>query len=97
MIFSSSYDLLFVNNSIPAADKTKNNKNSKISFLITKDPPKKAKGIEPTMNGISNFKLCLPAFTYVIEFPETTMILQIKAIQGKINKEYPKLTIAPNK
>ena len=43
MIFSSSYDLLFVNNSIPAVDKTKNNKNSKISFLITKDPPKKAK------------------------------------------------------
>ena len=26
MIFSSSYDLLFVNNSIPAVDKTKNNK-----------------------------------------------------------------------
>ena len=43
MIFLSSYDLLFVNNSIPAIDKTKNNKNSKISLLITKDPPKKQK------------------------------------------------------
>ena len=37
-------------------------------LIITKDPQKRAKGTEPTMNGISNFKLCLPAFTYVIEF-----------------------------
>ena len=29
------------------------------SFLISKDPPRKAKGIEPIINGKSNLKLLL--------------------------------------
>ena len=33
---------------------------------------------------IAAIRLCLPAFTYVIEFPETTIILQINANIGKI-------------
>ena len=40
-------------------------KNSKISnsfFSIGKEPPIKAKGIDPTKYGISNFKLRFPAF-----------------------------------
>ena len=62
-IFLSSYDLLFISNNIPAIDKTKNSKISKNSFLISKDPPRKAKGIEPIINGKSNLKLLLPALT----------------------------------
>ena len=42
---------------MPAADNTKNNNISKISLLIDKVPPKKAKGIDPIKKGISNLKL----------------------------------------
>ena len=52
-----SYALLFINNKLPATDKTKNNKISNISLLIINVPPIYAKGIEPIKNGNSSFKL----------------------------------------
>ena len=42
---------------MPAIDRTKNKRISKISFSIFSDPPKKAKGIEPTKNGTNKLKL----------------------------------------
>ena len=52
-----SYDLLFKNNNKLASVKTKNNKISNNSLLMTKVPPIKANGIEPNKNGVNNLKL----------------------------------------
>ena len=57
IIFSSSYDLLFINNNTPAIDKTRNNNNSNVSLFIIKVPPKKDRGIDPIKNGINNLRL----------------------------------------
>ena len=54
------------------------------SLPIEIEAPKKAKGTDPIRYGISSLKLRLPDLIQFIEFPETTMILQNKAIIGKI-------------
>ena len=61
-----------------------NNNISNNSLVIDIEAPKNAKGTEPIKYGVSNLRLRLPDLTQFIEFPETTMILQIKANIGKI-------------
>ena len=79
-------DLLSTNKNSPAIIKTKNNNNSKNSFSNETEAPKKAKGIDPIRYGNNNFKLILIFFVLkkFNELPETTIILQINAIIGKI-------------
>ena len=56
-MLTSLYDLLLINNEIPAIDKTRNNIISNKFLSIIKDPPKKASGIEPIKNGKRQLKL----------------------------------------
>ena len=69
---------------MPATAKIKNNNISNRFLEISIDAPKKAKGIDPKRYGKRNFTSRLPDLTWFIEFPKTTMMLQNKAIIGKI-------------
>ena len=64
--------------------KTKNNNISNNFLSIGKVPPKKAKGIDPIKYGIKSLKLEFPALMYLKQLPDTTIILQDRAITGKI-------------
>ena len=48
------------------------------------DPPINAKGIDPIRKGVIKLKLIFFEIIKFIEFPVTTIILQINAIKGKI-------------
>jgi len=76
--------LLSTNKNNPAIIKTKNNINSKNSFSNEIEAPIKAKGIDPTRYGSSNLKLTFPDLAKFIELPDTTIMLQNRAIIGKI-------------
>ena len=51
---------------------------------MERDAPKKAKGTDPTRKGKTNLKFMFPDLIKFIEFPETTIMLQNKAIIGNI-------------
>ena len=52
------------------------------SFEIDIEAPKNAKGIEPIKYGTSKLRLRFPDLTQLIEFPDTTIILQHNANIG---------------
>ena len=61
-----------------------NNNISNKSFSIEIEAPKKAKGMDPVRYGTSNLRFILPDLKKLIEFPDTTIILQKRAIMGKM-------------
>ena len=77
-------DLLSINNKNPAVNKVKNSNTSNKFFSIEIEPPIKAKGIDPIRKGVIKLKLIFFEIIKFIEFPVTTIILQINAIKGKI-------------
>ena len=77
-------DLLSINNNNPAVNKVKNSNISNKFFSIEIEPPIKAKGIDPIRKGVIKLKLIFFEIIKFIEFPVTTIILQINAIKGKI-------------
>ena len=77
-------DLLSINNKNPAVNKVKNSNISNKFFSIEIEPPIKAKGIDPIRKGVIKLKLIFFEIIKFIEFPVTTIILQINAIKGKI-------------
>ena len=69
---------------MPERNRTKNNTISNNSLFNEIDPPIKANGIEPIKYGQSSFVLMFPDLTKFIEFPDTTITLQTRAIIGKM-------------
>ena len=85
-IFSSK-DLNLISNKVPARAKTIKSKISKNSLSIDREPPMNASGTDDIKYGVNILRLIFPAFIKLKQFPETTIILQKRAIIGKIKYE----------
>ena len=77
-------NLLSINKKKPAIIRIINSISSNISLSMERDAPKKAQGTDPTRKGKTNLKFMFPDLIKFIEFPETTIMLQNKAIIGNI-------------
>ena len=86
--------LLSINKKIPATVKTKNNNISNKSFSIEIEAPKKANGMDPARYGTSNLRFMLPDLRQLIEFPDTTIILQNKANMGMMQQGKSQINIS---